>query len=302
MSDIANISDIQNLIVDVSEEINQKNLLNFTQTSLDINNIKYSSNDIIYCKFLEYSKQYQIFVFSSTFKYMLIELLNYYNDETKDTKSLMSSLVFKLYITKSFFVIYKNDELYVYQVLNHKYKNDELLAFINKSFNITISKSHEISESSLNKIIENKHNQIIISSFYNLNKKSNKSFLLYLLYLVVCVFFILIYKNHESNILKDKRLEKINTHKEEYLKISKMLKFKPFKNEYIKLVNTADKYKLKILSFDYNPKIMKIKFSSKNKENIYSFLNEYKNSVVGNSIVRLASKNIFISTVNVKPN
>jgi len=99
MKDIALPSDIKSIIVDVSEEIQKKNLLNFVYTSLDLNNIDYSSNDIIYSNFLEHSKQYQFFIFSNNFKYMIIELLD-------DEYSEDSSNSFRLYIAKNFFVIY----------------------------------------------------------------------------------------------------------------------------------------------------------------------------------------------------
>jgi|GEM_PF-1021057 len=299
MKNIAALSDIKSLIVNVSEEITQKNLLNFAHTSLDIDGIEYSSIDIIYCNFLKYSKQYQLLVFPNNFKHMIIELLNYQDKKRDELKGLIT---FRLYITKTFFVIYENNKLYSYQILNQEYSKDELLNFIDKNFNIVISEINEISDIELKNITENIDDNEIISSFSNINRKSNKSFLLYILYLVVCVFTTIIYESYENKLYNDKKLNKINTDKKEYLEISKILKFKPFKTEYIKLINTANKFNLKIISFNYSPGNMNIKVSTKKKDSIYLFLNDYQNNLLANSIVQLNSKDVFVSTINVKTN
>lgn len=301
MKNIARTSDIKSLIVDVSEEITQKNLMTFAHTTLDLNDIEYSSNDIIYCNFLKYSKQYQLFVFNNCYKCMIIELLD---NQYKKVEKLNDLSSFRLYISKAFFVIYENNKLYTYQVLNQEYSTDELLNFINKNFNITILEVSEIKDIELNKIIEDDIDtkKVISSSFLNINKKSNKSFLLYLFYLLLCIFSTIVYDTYESKLLEDKKVNKINANKKEYLEISEVLKFKPFKSEYIKLINTANRFNLKIISFTYNPGSMNIKLSTKKKENIYSFLNDYQKSLLGNSIVKVDSKNIFVGTINVKIN
>lgn len=308
MKNIALTSDIKSLIVDVSEEIKKKNLLNFIHTSLDINNIEYSNTDVIYSNYLLHSKQYQIFIFSNSFKYMIIELLNFKDkkceedkkyDELNNRKDLNS---FKLYISKTFFVIYKNDKLYTYQTLNQEYSKDELVNFIKKSFNVTISIIEEIKDSDLEKVFENIKDKKVNSSFFNINKKSNKSFILYLAYLLFCICSTVIYTSYESKSLLNDKLQKTDIAKKEYLEISKMLKFKPFKNEYEKLITTADKFKLKISSINYNRKSISIKLSTENKNSIYLFLNVYKENLLGNSIVKHDTQNIFESTINVQIN
>ncbi len=297
MKDIASTSDIKSLIVDVSEEIKKKNLLNFVHTSLDLHNIDYTSSDIIYSNFLEHSKQYQFFIFPNNFKYMILEFFNEENQKDSNNDNLKS---FNLYVCKSFFVIYKDTKLYAYQVLNQEYSKNELVNFISKSFNITISSIFELSDSSLTKLGENAENKK--HQFFNINKKSNKSFLLFIAYLLLCIFVSGVYENYESKSLEKENLAKIETKKNEHLKVSKMLKFKPFKTEYKRLISTTNKFNLKILSLEYNLENMNIKLSTKNKESIYLFLNEYQNNLLGNSIVKVESKNLFIGTINVKPN
>lgn len=299
MKEVATNSDIKNLIVDVSEEIRAKNILKFAHTTLDINDIEYSSKDIIYCNFLEYSNQYQLLIFSNSFKYMIIELLNYEDTISEESSDL---LIFKLYISKTFFVVYKNLKLYVYQTLNQEYSKDELLSYIHKNFNINISVVRELDNTKLNKITQSIDINNIVSSFSNINKKNNKNFILYLLYLFICMFCTIIYKNYESDIFKDNQLKKINNDKKEYLKISKKLSFKAFEPDYKKIISSAKKYNLKINSLNYNSKSINIEVSTKKKASIYLFLNEYKDFLLGNSIVKNDSMNIYLSTINVKIN
>ncbi len=97
-------------------------------------------------------------------------------------------------------------------------------------------------------------------------------------------------------------MQKIISDKEEYLTASKVLKFRPLKNEYTNFINTADKYKLEILSFNYNYEQIEIRLSSKNKNNIYNFLDEYEKLILYNSITKEESTNMFIGTINVKSN
>ena len=299
MENIATTSEIKSLIVDVSEKINQKNLLDFAHTTLDINNIEYTDTDIIYCNFLEYSKQYQFFIFSNNFKYMIIELLNNLDVKSKHSKELKT---FSLYITRTFFVIYKNDKLYTYQTINQEYTKDELLSFINKSFNITITKIYELKDSELKKITENIEERRVINSLLNINKKTTKNFVIYLSYLFLCILSMLVYLSYESKNLENDKLKKMDTAKKEYSEISKILKFKPFRSEYEKLISTTKKFKLKIVSINYNNDSINIKLSTKNKDNIYLFLNDYEDNLLGNSIVKHDTKNIFDSIVNVKIN
>jgi hypothetical protein len=299
MKNIASISDIKSLIVDVSEEITQKNLLNFAHTSLSLNNIEYFSSDVIYWNYLEYSKQYQFFVFDDSFKYMIIELLNFENEQRDELNDLST---FRLYITKTFFVIYKNSKLYSYQIINQLYTKDELLNYISKNFNISISEVKELTDIEFENIKDNIVLKERNSSFFNINKKNKKSFHFYVLYLLFCLFSTIFYDNYKNKILNNERLKQISDTKKEYFKISKLLKFKPFNIEYKKLINATIKFNLRIISFTYNIGSINIKVSTKKKSNIYLFLNDNKRILLGSSIVKLDAKNIFVSTINVKTN
>lgn len=291
MKNIALSVDVKSIIVDVSQEILEKNILDFTYSSLELNNITYKSTDKIYCNFLKYSNQYQIFVFNNNFEYMIFELLS--NTENLD---------FTLYITKDFFVVFEKNKFYTYQKTNQEYSEDELLEYINKNFNISITTIIKLDENEVNKIIENKDFNLYKSNLKNINIKSNKTFLLYLSYLLICVLGTFFYQEFEEKSLHKHRAIKQNLAKKEYSKTIKKLKFTPYEKEYEKLIKTINKLDLKLVSLTYSNSRMKIKVHSKKKNNIYVFLAAYQKRLQSNNIRKLTSKNIFESILNVKIN
>lgn len=291
MKNIALSIDVKSIIVDVSQEILEKNILDFTYSSLELNNITYKSTDKIYCNFLQYSNQYQIFVFNNNFEYMIFELLS-------NTKNLD----FTLYISKDFFVVFEKNKFYTYQKTNQEYLEDELLEYINKNFNISITTIIKFDENEVNKIIENKDFNLYKSNLKNINIKSNKTFLLYLSYLLICVLGTFFYQEFEEKSLHKDRAIKQNLAKKEYSKTIKKLKFTPYEKEYEKLIKTINKLDLKLVSLTYSNSRMKIKVHSKKKNNIYVFLAAYQKRLQSNNIRKLTSKNIFESILNVKIN
>jgi len=293
MKDIAKDSDIRSIIIDVSQKILEKNIKKFVYTSLKLNNINYNSSNTIYCIFLEYSNQYQIFIFDNKFKYMIFELLH--------TKKEVST-EFTLYITKDSFVIFQKNKIYTYQKINQEYSQNELLKYINKNFNITIKNVVHLDDFEIEKIIEKNLISSNISNLKNINEKSKKVFLLYLSYIFVCIGASVGYKNYEELSYTKDIQKKQEIIKNEYLKTLKTLKFKPYEEEYNKLINTVSKYGLELISLNYTSTLMKIKVQSKDKNNIYLFLKYYQKNLVSNSISEVSSKKIFTSILNVKIN
>ena len=291
MKNIALSVDVKSIIVDVSQEILEKNILDFTYSSLELNNITYKSTDKIYCNFLKYSNQYQIFVFNNNFEYMIFELLS-------NTKNLD----FTLYITKDFFVVFEKNKFYTYQKTNQEYLEDELLEYINKNFNISITTIIKLDENKVNKIIENKDFTLYKTNLKNINIKSNKTFLLYLFYLLICILGTFLYQEFEEKSFHKDRVTKQNFVKKEYSKTIQKLKFTPYEKEYEKVIKTINKLDLKLVSLTYSNSRMKIKVHSKNKNSIYVFLAAYQKRLQSNNIRKLTSKNIFESILNVKIN
>ena len=295
MKNIAVNADVESILVNVSQKIEHKNILSFAKTSLDLNNIKYASSDNIYCTFLKYSNQYQIIVFKSTFNYIIFELIHSNEDSQK-------SDTFTLYLTNDFFVIFNHNSLYTYQKINQRYSKKELLEYIFRNFNINITNVRELDETTLNEILEKKDFNFDVSFLENINKKSKKTFLLYLFYLIVCISSTIIYKDYEEKAFNKEKFFEEKEAENKYLKTLKILKFNPYEAEYTRLIKTINMLGLKLISYTYISGIMNIKISSKKKNNIYLFLDHYQKSLLGNSISKSDSENIFVSVVNVKIN
>ena len=295
MEYVARKLDIKSILINVTEEISKNSILDFAVSSLNLNNIEYSPSDNIYCIFLEYSMQYQIIVFNNKFKYIIFELIF-------DNKINVQKNIFSLYIAKDFFVIFRGKSLYTYQEISQEYTKEELIEYIFRNFNISIKDTKVLNESDLEKVIKSNINNSNFSSLKNINIKSKKPFYIYLGYIIICLLSLFLYRTYEKEIYKKEELFKIQEDKRKYLNTIKILKFKPFIFEYSELINMINNLNLELISLTYGYKTMKIKVSSRNKNNLYLLLKHYKNNLLENSISKQESKNIFIGVFNVKSN
>ena len=295
MKRIASKSDIRSILINVSQKILKKNLLDFVLSSLDLNNIKYAPLDNISCTFLEYSNQYQIFVFDNSFEHMIFELVY-------DVKEDNQKGIFSLYITKDFFVIFNGNTLYTYQKISQYYDKEELIEYISKSLNISITKIKELTELDLDEIIKRDIYNPNISFLQNINKKSQKLFYIYIMYLLFCILSTILYKNYEEEYLRKDNLQKLQESEKEYLNTIQTLKYNFFGNEYSRLLEVLRKFDLNLISFSYSSKSMKIKISSKNKEKIYLFLEYYKSDLLANNLTKSDSQSVFIGVLDVQIN
>jgi len=295
MEYVARKLDIKSILINVTEEISENSILDFAVSSLNLNNIEYSPSDNIYCIFLEYSMQYQIIVFNNKFKYIIFELIF-------DNKINIQKNIFSLYIAKDFFVIFRGKSLYTYQEISQEYTKEELIEYIFRNFNISIKDTKVLNESDQEKIIKSNIDNSNFSFLKNINIKSKKPFYIYLGYIIICLLSLFLYRTYEKEIYKKEELFKIQEDKRKYLNTIKILKFKPFIFEYSELINMINNLNLELISLTYGYKTMKIKVSSRNKNNLYLLLKHYKNNLLENSISKQESKNIFIGVFNVKSN
>jgi len=295
MEYVARKLDIKSILINVTEEISKNSILDFAVSSLNLNNIEYSPSDNIYCIFLEYSMQYQIIVFNNKFKYIIFELIF-------DNKINVQKNIFSLYIAKDFFVIFRGKSLYTYQEISQEYTKEELIEYIFRNFNISIKDTKVLNESDQEKIIKSNIDNSNFSFLKNINIKSKKPFYIYLGYIIICLLSLFLYRTYEKEIYKKEELFKIQEDKRKYLNTIKILKFKPFITEYSELINMINNLNLELISLTYGHKTMKIKVSSRNKNNLYLLLKHYKNNLLENSISKQESKNIFIGVFNVKSN
>ena len=123
---------IKSLFIDVSEEIENKNLKKFIFTSLKLNNFEINKNDFIHINFISELKQYQVLVFPKEYKNAIFQIFELFYLDKNDLDT------FDLYFTNEFFCLYKNGNFYYFQNIESQFEINELVDYINKKFMLKI--------------------------------------------------------------------------------------------------------------------------------------------------------------------
>lgn len=282
-------NEIKSYSIDVSEQIENKNLKKFITTTLKLKNIIINKNDFVHINFISELKQYQVLIYSNDKKavFQIFEL--FYLDK----KDLIS---FDLYVCDEFFSIYKNAKFYYFQKLESQIFIDDLLEYINKIFSINIDSFKVIDKTSFQELQTNYLQKNIKTKLENFNKRRDFGFYIYLIYIVIIICFsILFYDDfYQTN-------EKVPTTNEyDIKKLKKEYLFSSILKDYKNLFEQFNQYNLNLISFEYKENKAKLIFSSNSKSNIYSFFTALKDNLISQEISFLENKNIYESTIYVK--
>lgn len=291
MLEIAPNNQIKSLLVDVSEEIENKNLKKFVSTTLNLNNIVLNKNDFLYINFISEINKYQILIFPKEFKYMVFQIFEQLYVDKNINK-------YDLYLTESFFCLYKNGSFYYSQKLESKVIIEDLISYLNKIFSIKIDSYQFIDEFQQKKLekkyLESNEKNII----QNFNIKNSHSFKIYLFYLfLIFSFCAVVFQNKLENSQKED--SEINI-KNDFEKLKKEHLFNSFSNFFNELFQIFVKYDFDLESFEYKENSLKIVFSSSLKTNIYSFFNEIKEKLISQEISYLEKEELYKAVVYVK--
>ena len=291
MLEIAPNNQIKSLFVDVSEEIENKNLKKFVSTTLNLNNIVLNKNDFLYINFISEINKYQILIFPKEFKYMVFQIFEQLYVDKNINK-------YDLYLTESFFCLYKNGSFYYSQKLESKVIIEDLISYLNKIFSIKIDSYQFIDEFQQKKLekkyLESNEKNII----QNFNIKNSHSFKIYLFYLfLIFSFCAVVFQNKLENSQKED--SEINI-KNDFEKLKKEHLFNSFSNFFNELFQIFVKYDFDLESFEYKENSLKIVFSSSLKTNIYSFFNEIKEKLISQEISYLEKEELYKAVVYVK--
>ena len=275
MTNYACVKNIVSLEIDVSEKIDKENLKDFAFTSLILNNKNFSKNDLIYINYIEELKQYQILLSTNAHKYLLFQIFELFYD--KETKGL------DLYLGDDFFCLYNDGLFYYYQAIEISLSIDDFLEFINRKFNSKINNYIKIEKDYLEELKEKyllKNTKTILK---NINIKNDNSFKFYLVYIFLLLFSSLYFYFNYTDFF----------HKEEVV-INEELHFEKLKNDYLfasvendlnDIFKNIKLYNLDLVLFEYKQNNIKLTLASKNKENLYQFLKEYKETLISSSIL-----------------
>lgn len=291
MLEIAPNNQIKSLLIDVSEEIENKNLKKFVSTTLNLNNIVLNKNDFLYINFISEINKYQILIFPKEFKYMVFQIFEQLYVDKNINK-------YDLYLTESFFCLYKNGSFYYSQKLESKVIIEDLISYLNKIFSIKIDSYQFIDEFQQKKLekkyLESNEKNII----QNFNIKNSHSFKIYLIYIFLLFSFCaVVFENKLENSQKED--SEINI-KNDFEKLKKEHLFNSFSNFFNELFQIFVKYDFDLESFEYKENSLKIVFSSSLKTNIYSFFNEIKEKLISQEISYLEKEELYKAVVYVK--
>lgn len=278
MHNFANFDDIETLTVDVSNEIEKSNLKEFTYTSLSLNNISTSYKKKIFTFYLKSSSQYQIIIYDKGYDFAFYEMFSFYLDKEKYKNSYV------LFLNKNFIVVYYNLKFYYYQKFDYKINSDDLVEYFFRKLNIKIDKIYKLDDNSVEKIKNDYLKQPKESIYKNLNERKDYFIFFYLFYLFVLSFFILFYYTDLIDNVNEKKLVYEKNRSENLILQKEKYSYKFFYDELESIISKSKKLSLNIESLDYKKQSITFNISSKSKENLYLFLEHFKNRLLSNRI------------------
>lgn len=275
--------------IEVSEKIKDKNLKNFFNSSLKINDIALNKTDKIYLNFITELSLYQVFLLKNKYKYFDFQVFELFY-ENQIIKNQID-----LYICDDFFCLYKNGFFYYFQNISLKISIEEFIEYLNKKLKIKIENYKQIDNKYLDELKELYQRKKITTTLKNINLKKDYSFSFYLGYvffIILSFFIIFLQKNkiENSEILNKIEKETINN---KYLFFSLEEKLDYLLRD-IKLNN------LKLIKLEYRKNDAKVILNSFTKENIYQFFENNRKNIISSSINFQEEKNLYEVIINVK--
>lgn len=290
MSNFAQANEIKSMLIDVSEEIENKNLKKFIFTSLKLKNLIINKSDFVHINFISELNQYQILIFPTYYKNAIFQIYELFY---LDKNSLES---FDLYLSENYFCLYKNGEFYYYQNIESEILINDLIEYINKNFSLKID-NHKIinnayEEELKNDYLEKKLNNKLI----NFNSKNSHGFGIFLVYILMlilssCLFFL-------NNQIDSENKNEISS--DSYDKLKNEHIFISFSSNLNELTDLLNKYHLNLKTLEYKENRLKVILSTPIKADIYSFFNELKTNLISHDINYFENEKIYESTIYVK--
>ena len=291
MQNFSSTSQINFLEIEVSEEIDIKNLKKFISTSLSLNNKHLTSKDRIYLNYIKELKQYQIFILGKEYKYFDFQVFEQFFDKKDEYNE------YNLYICNNFFTLYKNGICYYFQNIDGNIKNNEFLEYINKRVFLEIKSIKEIEKNYLEdlKIKYLKNNKKNLLKMINL--RNDYSFRIYLFYITL-LFFLFVFFNLNNEFEEKGQLQKEEATLLERIKND--FKFISLENKIKPIFESIAKYDLTLNSFEFKENSIKITMTASQRNPFYLFFEENKDILLSSSINYIENKNIYEAVINVR--
>lgn len=287
MDSFYSIEDIEIIEIEATEEIEKKNLKSFISTFLELKNINLSKDSKVILNYINELGIYQLLIVSSNFKHLELELFSKIYEENNQ-KNIIA------FLYRNYFLIFKNSKFYYLQKIEENIKIAELMSYLNKNFEIDLQTLITIDKESLylkkDEFLQSKNKNSI--EFLSLNK--NYSFLSYIFYLLILTIFILFFYTNENIEIKSD-VQNFDTSN-----ILENYKFNSFEDKARKIIYKLNQKNLNLIGFEFDTNILKLEINSKNKEDIYKFLEDNEIVFSSSNIDFIENKNIFKASLDVK--
>lgn len=290
MSNFAQANEIKSLFIDVSEEIENKNLKKFIFTSLKLKNLLVNKNDFVHINFISELKQYQILIFPTHYINATFQIYELFYLDKKESDS------FDLYLAEDYFCLYKNGEFYYYQNIESEILINDLIEYINKNFSLKID-NHKIINNAYEEELKNDYlEKTLNNKLINFNSKNSYGFWIFLFYILMLIlssslFFL------NNQIDSENKNEIVS---DSYDKLKNEHFFISFSSNFNELSDLLNKYNLNLKTLEYKENRLKVVLSTPIKSDIYSFFSELKTNLISHDINYFENEKTYESTIYVK--
>ena len=179
--------EIKTFLVQITEKIDDKNLLKFLKTQLTLNDYSLGQNDFLGTVYLEESNKQFIFTNKESNKIQYFDL--FYDELQKSDDK------FVCIVCCDVIYIYKYKKIYYFQVLDFSFDEIEIKNLIFEKLNIKIDCFRWIDENRLNEL---KKNELYNTQVFNLNKHKNVNLFKILVGYILGLIFICSYLIYEK--------------------------------------------------------------------------------------------------------
>ncbi len=276
------ITDLNYIIVPVSEKVKEENLKRFILSQLMLNKVVCHSGLKYFYTFIDAISSYQISYYVARQKclpfFFFLKI-----DKNKDS----------LVVGKGFFSLFLSGELYYYEKFETVITKDDCLLYIQKKLGLS-SKSLNVIESPvlLKKIVKKEERDSLIT-FINptISYKELIFYVLFLCFLLggITVFYFL--QKQDNTTFNNTNIQQMQNR---YLMIKKE-KTKTMDTGFVlvNLLNSLYTKGLQLKEIKYQNSLFDVIIESSNKKSIYALLQEYPNELVVKNILFNTKENSY---------
>jgi hypothetical protein len=298
---IISFTNLNLISIEVTNKISSKYLNEFIKTSLKTHNISLEPHSKIFIKFIQEANIYEIYIINTLINNPFIMQQIFKSYYKKD-----NTISIDIFITKDFFVVYKNKEFYLSKK-NKQYTKNDIINYLKFTYKLQIDNIYMIDDEELKRL-----KQAFLNNSYNLEYISfnNHGYIYFLLYFLTSVVFsayIFYYQplkyskiqSQQPNIISND-IKQLQNLKQQYKKLStKVIKNKQLSKKIIELFNYLKLNKIHITKIEYKQQLY-ITIVAKQKKFLYDFLAIYDKKIKIINLIKLEDNKNFSMDIQIE--